>query len=185
MNLHCGCVHDNCCKLTTTAHGLDCRECYIGVGFQSSPAKLSPSFGRKSAWSTWRVSLIRRAVPWRQTGGSPWLTSAGPPWTGGPPCPCCRGWWQRSAGRARKATAAPWRRREKFSWSSTAPSSDVSPRTATTLQFSYLSTKRSLSLASSTTAMTSPILPICCGASLTTPSPRCPVMSLRRATPTR
>lgn len=150
-----------------------------------SPAELSLSFGRKSAGSTWRVGLIKRADPRRRTGGSPWATSAGPRWTGGPPCPCCRGWWRRSAGRARRATAALWCNREKFSWSSTPPLSDASPRAAATRPFSFSSTKRSSSLASFTTATTSPTSPISCGASLTTLSPRCPAMCLRRVTPIR
>lgn len=111
-------------------------------------------------------------------------TWAGLPWTGGPRCPCCRGWWRRSAGKVRK-TSRVLHRPEKFNCSFLLLWSDACPQTAATRPCSYSSTRRSLFRGLSTTATTCVILPTLSEANPRTPSLRWHAMCSRRATQTR
>lgn len=146
---------------------------------------LEPQKYSECPWSTWRAPRRRRiALPSRRRG-SGWVTSAGRRWTGGPLCPCCRGWWPRSAGRVRRETAAPRYFPGRSSWSSTLLSCAASRPTATTPPSLSSSTRRSSSPGSSTTAMIWPTLLISWKDNRTTLSLRCPVTSSRPPTQTR
>ena len=132
----------------------------------------------------WRVKRKRKTTHRNLTNDSVCGTSVRPLWTDGLPCPCCRGWWPKFGGRAKKTTLVPFRL-GKFSLCSYLHSSDASLPITPTHLFSYLNTKHSSFRDLFTTAMISLTLLILSGGNKTTPNPRCRVTSSRLVTPTR